>query len=460
MAWPSRRSPARSSHRARAALARLLLCAAGWLAFSAPAHAAKARPSPGRAPASRPAKADRRAKAAKAAKAPRHPVVELPRAPLGVAEPIHDPSGRALQPWHQALTRVLTGKATARIAFYGASHTAADLWTGELRRRLQRRYGDGGHGFVLPTRFNPGYRHQDLVVESSKGWVVQRHLRSSGADSVGAYGLAGLVMLSSDPTEWAEVRTTVDNPEGRRFDRLQVWLAPQPGGGHLWLDIDGERHVLDGGAAATALRTFELRDAGHIVRWQPAGDGPVGLYGAVLERSTGGVVIDQLGIPGMRAEVHLHWHEPTWAEQLGRRRPDLVVLAYGTNDVSETQSPEAYAAEWQAVLQRVRRAAPQAACVIVGPSDRLAKDERGHRAPLPRTPEVIAVQRQVAARFGCGHWDAVAAMGGPGSMEAWRRGRWATKDGVHLNRDGYTRLAELFDAALHTGVAAVRSVAR
>lgn len=429
--------------------------AAGLGLFSAPAQAAPAKS----------AKSSRAVSGLKAKKAPKikkivkHPAVELPRARLGVAEPIFDPSGKALQPWHEALTRVLTGKSTARIAFYGASHTAADLWTGELRRRLQQRYGDGGHGFVLPTRFNLGYRHQDLVVESSKGWTIQRHLRTTPAEYVGAYGLSGMVMLSADPTEWAEFRTTVDNPQGRSFDRLQVWVAPQPGGGHWWLDIDGQRHKLDGGAGAATLRSFDLRDTGHVVRLQPAGDGPVGLYGAVIERSAGGVVLDQLGIPGMKADIHLHWQEAVWADQMARRRPDLIVLAYGTNDVAEVQTPEAYAAQWLQVLQRVRKAAPQAACVIVGPSDRLAKDESGQRRPMPRTPEVIAVQKKVAAQMGCGHWDAVAAMGGPGSMEAWRRGRWATKDGVHLTRDGYTRLAELFDAALHSAVAKVRVVA-
>lgn len=389
--------------------------------------------------------------------APRHPPVEVVRAPLGQLQPIYDPGGRALEPWHAALARVLEHKATARIAFYGASHTAADLWTGELRRRLQDRYGDGGHGFALPTRFNPGYRHQDLVVESSKGWQVLRHRRDDGA-AIGSYGLAGMVMLSADPTEWAEVRTTQDNPHGRRYDRLQVWVAPQPGGGHWWLDLDGQRHVLDGSQAAARLKNWDLADTGHQLRLQPAGDGPVGLFGIVMERSAGGVVIDQLGIPGMRAEIHLHWQEQVWAEQLARRAPDLVVLAYGTNDVGDPQSPADYAAEWQRVLQRVRTAAPQAACVIVGPSDRLAKDAHGHWQPFARTPEVIDVQKRVAAQVGCGHWDAVAVMGGQGSMDRWRRAGLAARDGVHLNRAGYTRLAELFDAALHSGVAKVVSV--
>ena len=33
---------------------------------------------------------------------------------------------------------------------------------------------------------------------------------------------------------------------------------------------------------------------------------------------------------------------------------------------------------------------------------------------------VIAVQREVALQFGCGAWDAQAAMGGPGAMAVWQ----------------------------------------
>ena len=438
-----------------AALAASLLLTAGTL----PAQAAHRTAIAGRVAAKGKGKATKtaRVKGRQPRAAALHPPLDLPQAPLGQLEPIVDPSGRALQPWHAALSRVIEHKATARIAFYGASHTAADLWTGELRRRLQQRYGDGGHGFALPTRFNPGYRHQDLVVEASKGWQVLRHRRDDGA-AVGSYGLAGMVMLSADPTEWAEVRTTLENPLGRRFDRLQVWVAPQPSGGHWHVDIDGERHLLEGAQGRAALRKWQLSDAGHVLRLQPVGDGPVGLFGVVVERSAGGVVLDQLGIPGMRAEVHLHWQEQEWAEQLARRAPDLVVLAYGTNDVSHPQTAAEYTAEWRRVLKRVRAAAPQAACVLVGPTDRLAKDERGRWQAIARTSEVIAIQKQVAAQAGCGHWDAVAVMGGQGSIEKWRRAGMAAPDRVHLNRAGYTRFAELFDAALHQGLAQIRHV--
>ncbi|MSP91974.1 MAG: hypothetical protein EXR79_09285 [Myxococcales bacterium] len=370
----------------------------------------------------------------------------------GTAVPVLDPARRALTPFHAALARAAKRKGFVRIAVYGASHTAADLWTGELRRLLQAKFGEGGHGFAVPLRWNPGYRHQDLIVESTPGWLALRHLKADGA-AVGDYGYGGVVLAApATATElWTEIRTTVDNPLGRRFDRLELWVRAQPGGGDIEVTIDGAPHVVPTRADTESVQfeTWKLKDKAHVVRLRPLGTGAVVVYGLVTERSRGGAVVDQLGIPGMRAEVQLHWAEARWAQQVARRSPDLVVLAYGTNDVADAATPDTlYREQWREVLARVRRAAPQAACVIVGPTDRLVRGPDGRKEGHPRTPDILAVQRAAAAEASCAHWDAQAAMGGPGAMVRWRRHRLAPGDDVHLNRAGYLWLAELFAWAL------------
>lgn len=367
-----------------------------------------------------------------------------------VDTPLFDPSGKALLAWQAALQRVAAGQGQARALFYGASHTAADVWTGELRRRWQGRWGEAGHGFFLPAKWNVGYRQQDMVVEASRGWTILRHKREDGG-TVGDYGLLGVAMESHNPEEFAEIRTTVEAKLGRRFDLLEVWPRLQRDGGDLVVTIDGQAHTVPTRDGSAAVVTWKLADTPHQVRIQPAGNGSAGLYGVVTERARAGVVLDQLGIPGMRASIHLHWREDRWAEQAARRKPDLVVLAYGTNDLgADSDEPmDAYAQSWRKVLQRLRRAAPQAACVIVGPTDRLLKDSHGLKVSAPRTAAVIETQRRVAAEMGCAHWDARAAMGGDGAMLRWQALGWATRDDVHLTREGYVKLAELFDAALH-----------
>ena len=368
--------------------------------------------------------------------------------------PITDPSGEAMAPWHDALRRAANGQGQARVAWYGASHTAADIWSGQVRRDLQGRFGDAGHGFLLPFRWHGGYRHQDVNSHASKGWTVHRH-RMLDPVPEGDYGYGGVAVSSADPQQWMEVRTCSENECGRKVDKIEVWVRRGPGGGTLLVTIDGKVHPLPTKSKTVSVHfeRYTVNDGSHTLRLAPKGDGEVKVYGAVFERSAPGLIVDQLGIPGMRGGILLNWHERPWRLQVQQRRPNLVILAYGTNAVGDDHEPiSRFRAGWRQVLERVRTAAPQAACLIVGTTDRPTKpDEDGRRFHRPRIDLVNEAQREVAAEYGCGFWDAFAAMGGRGSMLRWVEAGLAGADHVHLTRAGYELKAKRLIAALLEG---------
>ena len=162
------------------------------------------------------------------AQPPQPGAVNLPDQP---AAPMWDPSWHALDAFNHAWQRVaVRKKGHLHVLFWGASHTAADIWTGELRRRWSAELGEGGHGFVFPFKWTPGSRAQDLVVDASKGWQITRD-RFDGERKVQALGMMGLVAASSDPADYAIVRTTADNNLGREFNKLEIWLQANPDGG-------------------------------------------------------------------------------------------------------------------------------------------------------------------------------------------------------------------------------------
>lgn len=374
--------------------------------------------------------------------------------PAIASVPVVDEGGQSMAHLKNAWDRAVHRRGQVRVLFWGASHTAADIWSGELRRRWSAVLGESGHGFVLPVRWNLGYRAQDLVIDSSKGWQVTRWKPEDTRDVI-ALGHAGLVAQSADPADWAVVKTTTDNPLGRRFDQAEVWLHALPDGGDMRVDVDGKPLIIQGKGerGQPIIKHLNLADGPHEIRLQPVGNGPVALYGVVTERSQPGVMIDQLGIPGMRADILLHWKPEVLTLLTKRRHPDLVILAYGTNDVGDDNEPvDKYLETWRKVLTLVRWAAPDASCLLIGPTDRLGKDENGQKRTLPRTPTVIAAQRKVAQEFRCGHWDAQAAMGGPGGMQVWAQSGLATKDDVHLTRAGYERMAEILDNSLRAAM--------
>lgn len=398
-----------------------------------------------------------------------------------IAVDVDDPAGDAMAPFIRALHDAESGKGQVRIAWWGASHTAADIWSGHTRRALQDRFGDAGHGYLLPFRWHGGYRHQDINLKYSRGWRTHRH-KLLNPVPVGDYGYGGVAVSSDDPKQWFEVATTTDNAHGRRASRFEVWLRGSRDGGTLLVNVDGVVHQLSSHPSKRPQRVkrrgkrssksannakfvrqvsesgvifyrIELADGAHRIKASPKGDGRVRVYGVVLERSSSGVIVDQMGIPGMRGKIQLHWQESTWRDQLRRRDPHLVVLAYGTNAVGDKGAPiSTFVDKWRRVLERVRAAVPRSACLLVGTTDRPTRpNELGERVHRPRIDLINAAQKRVAAEYGCGFWDAFAAMGGEGSMLRWVQAGLGRPDHVHLSRKGYELKSQRFVRALLRG---------
>jgi lysophospholipase L1-like esterase len=365
---------------------------------------------------------------------------------LGVEIPIEDPHGTALAAFHAALTRAARGEGQAHVVVYGASHVAADVWPGIVRRALQASFGDAGHGFVLPVEPWRSYRHMDLRIESNgRRWQTLR--ARIGDEAPGTYGLAGVAMRTDHAGAFGRIDTGA-HPAGR----FELWYGREPGGGSLDVLIDGERveRVRTGGTGP-GYATFHVEDAPHTFEIRARGDGPVTVYGVSVERETPGVVVDGLGINGFRAAGQLLWDEALFTEHLRRRAPDLVVLAYGTNESGDDEQPLAdYERELRQVLARAQGAVPMASCLLVGPSDRPIVRRDGSAEPRARTAALIEVQRRVAGELGCGFFDMVRYGGGPMHMLTWAAmdPAWAQDDHVHYTVRGYTRMGDVMTRAL------------
>jgi lysophospholipase L1-like esterase len=178
------------------------------------------------------------------------------------------------------------------------------------------------------------------------------------------------------------------------------------------------------------------------------------VFGLAVERDNPGVIVDTLGINGSRARYQLLWDDAIFREQLRRRKPDLVVLAYGTNESGDDSPLEDYERDLRAVVGRVRETAPQASCLLIGPSDRPMQVEERVFEDRTRTMRLIEVQHRVALELGCGFFDLVAFQGGALSMVQWAANdpAYASQDHIHFSRLGYQRLGEVLLAALLEGM--------
>src|ERR1035438_4747187 len=252
----------------------------------------------------------------------------LPPGKRAASGPLLDDSAGVLDAFYRALRR--TGNrepgAVTRIVHYGDSPTTADLITGDVRALLQARFGNAGHGFILPAKPWAWYQHTGVTVNGS-GWQMVPASHFEARD--GLFGLGG-VSFTGGPSATSKIVF-----ERAAYTRFEVWFLRQPEGGSLTLSADdaplggidtaGENKAADFAVfqAPTAASTLTLR----VVQ------GHVRLFGVSAENSAGGLVYDSLGLNGASITVLSRmFNQSHWSADLSHRNNDMVIVNYGTNE--------------------------------------------------------------------------------------------------------------------------------
>jgi lysophospholipase L1-like esterase len=363
--------------------------------------------------------------------------------------------GRSLSAFHHALARAAAGQGQARILFYGASHVASDIFTGRVREALQTRFGDAGAGFVMLAKPWPHYRHALIEHLESSGWHAPRVRARHPV--VGRFGLAGVALEAGDRNAVAKLHTRSAGTTTGNASRFELMYLKQPDGGQIRIVLDGQPVATlstAGDDAQAAYFPFPALDGPHEIEINTFADGPVTIFGLTLERDQPGVILDTVGIPGARARYHLFWDDALYREHVMHRAPDLVVLAYGTNEAGDKDVPiEDYEHELRDVVGRLKSTAAGASCLLIGPSDRPERLADGTYAARERVPQIVEAQRRTAHAMGCGFFDLVAFMGGPMSMVRWAAAipAYGAPDHVHYTRRGYEALGDALFSALVAG---------
>ena len=326
-----------------------------------------------------------------------------------------------------------------RILWMGDSHTYADFLPHAVRRQLQRKYGAGGPGYLL-LGVKP-YRNDLARIRVEGKWRREPRSPSKGAKQLdGVFGLAG---QRSVPVS-ADASASVELLKGKRRGRVGWTLHYRlPGNAALKVELsDGSKARLTRGSpiAGSPILRHRLESDASAKLTVSAASGLPELFGVVVETSQPGVVVDNLGINGARAGTPLVWDESSHVAEIAARKPSLVILAYGTNEAASALSADRVVGHFRKLTARVRRAAPDADCLLIGPTD-MADESGGSR---PRVSEIDAAVERAAAEVGCGYISAFQAMGGEGSFAAWMKETppLGSPDRIHLTPKGYAKLGD------------------
>jgi lysophospholipase L1-like esterase len=365
---------------------------------------------------------------------------------------IEDATGHTLDPFFARLARTDRKEAGAvtRILHYGDSTIASDYISGTMRRRLQSRFGDAGHGFILVANPWEWYFHNDVLHASSGEWAASRLAGPITMD--GMYGLGGVSFTSyGGGVAWFGTATKGDY--GRHVSRFDVYYLEQPGGGEVEVSISGgatEKFSTRGDTKRSRIHSTHVEDGEAKIGVRSLGGGAARLFGVALERGRPGIVYDALG---SHAAMAVYWQRQNaahWKDQLSLRDPALIIFEYGTNESDLWKLDRAeYEQALSGLVDELRDAAGGAPVLVVAPLDR-AEQKGGKLLTKQVILDLVTIQRRVALAHGAAFYDTFSAMGGEGSMARWYKARpqLAGGDLTHPTPRGAEVLGDMLSDAL------------
>ncbi|WP_304961369.1 hypothetical protein [uncultured Duncaniella sp.] len=330
----------------------------------------------------------------------------------------------------------------ARIAVVGDSYIEGDIFTQDLREKLQTAYGGEGVGYVSMHTDFPGFRRS--VRQGGKGWKT--HMANKKAarkylDLAEQYATpTGKANSSYEGTkafphtgEWSRSRFLFISPENSI-------ISVKSGKGE-W----SERNI----TASDSVQCIEI--AGTTSRFELKTSSPSLIGLGVWLDGDNGISLDCMSSRGFSG-ITLSRINPELCRQLGSVIDyNLIILEFGINAMSSSQKNySVYSDRMVGVINHVRQCYPRADILLMGVGDRGEK-RGGVVRSMATAPAMISAQRNAARKAHCLFWDTREAMGGEDAVVEWCNAGLINKDYIHMTHKGGARLADaLFNALQHS----------
>jgi lysophospholipase L1-like esterase len=400
---------------------------------------------------------------------PEDSAIQSASSELTVARAKTDPTNTATE---------ISGKRGLRILQIGDSHTSADYFSGEVRRRLQLRYGQGATGYMtagLPH--NGDVRSSSLKITAPTGWTY-KSLQSSDAVP-GNFWLSG---YDSVATKRDLVMSFISEPP-IPFEAVEIEALREPEAGAIEIILDGhlEKHYE---LAADRVEPVVIRISAqhanahlHGIQIKTMDDRKVTIASVSIYNNSTGLTYNSVGFVGATVGILNKMDGNLLASDLSRINPQVIVLSFGTNEAADKNLDIAkYRKTYEEVIEKIRSTLPNAAIVMILPPDfnqlspgcpkekvREATCEAtswhvadatgaspSDRQCVWQTPTNLALvrdtQRELAKRYDLAYWDWAALM--PSECGAYQWSKMTpplmSRDHIHFTPEGYRRSADQF----------------
>ncbi len=340
----------------------------------------------------------------------------------------------------------------------GDSHTAADFFTGELRKRLQALFGNGGAGYMTAGKPHAGVRSSTFKVTTSPGWSYKS---LNKATEPAEFWLSGYNAITS---ETGQTMTLVSD-QAVPFDAIEIETVRQPDGGKIDIRLDGrvesQYDLKSDTTEPIVIRLVPETVQTHVIKQitiTTTSPGTVNLASVSVYNRHAGLSYNSVGFPGAQISLLDKLDERVFASELHRLSPQIVVLAFGTNEgFRDDLDLAVYAQTYERIITRIQSILPGTVIVVVSPPDGAHKEGGECGRTPPQLARVRDIQQDIAKRYKLVYWNWASIM-----PEQCGPHQWATmspplmaKDYVHFTVEGYKKSAGEF---LNTLIPVIREL--
>jgi lysophospholipase L1-like esterase len=339
-------------------------------------------------------------------------------------------------------------KGTVNILHIGDSHIQADYQTHQLRQNFQREFGNAGRGFVAPFKVGQTNEPSNYTSFSESKWESKRMVFPEQPLPM---GLGGVSIRSID--EHASLKISLKNYTGLnyQFSKVTAFFQSEKRSFHMAIqDSIGQDLAFMGNFSMTDIANtvsvalpYPANSVSlKIFKSLPQQD-RITFFGFNFENGRPGVLYHAMGANGAKFKHYLS--SEYFVDQSQALKPDLIVLALGTNEaLDHPYSDPTFTEHVQTFVQRLKSKNPEAVFLIFIPGESFKRKNK-------KNPAVLTVREKLmdyATANKLAVYDLYAAGGGSHSATEWRKVELLRDDGVHFTRAGYELQGDMFYLAI------------
>ena len=326
---------------------------------------------------------------------------------------------------------------TYRVMHYGDSQIEMDRISSVLRQKLQELFGGSGPNMI------PAIQTVSTISVSQQSSNLKRYMVYGDASraSHNRYGVMSQFgqVIGSGSISFTRTSHSQSFDKAKEISTVSVLLGKNSNNFKATLKCD---------TITPETKVLPANDSVSLITWilpTNVKHGTISFIGnaeiyAVLLDGESGVAIDNVALRGCSGTIFTRLNENTLRQSFDLLNTRLIIMQFGGNrmpGISSTKNIPPYIAELEKQIQYMKRVAPKATFLFIGPAD-MGKSYGGKMGTWKNLPELNDSLRALALRNDMAYWDMFNVMGGEGSMAQWVKHKppMAGPDYVHFTYRG------------------------